>query len=83
MTAQFNLEQYVAENIPPVGERRRLKHNADVGAGPANFDASQDYAPGTAFQEARHEQQQRALPAARRADDGDKITAPDREVHRS
>src|SRR5262245_23874445 len=67
--AHLHLEQDVAEDIAPVGERWRLEDDADVGLGTTYLRAVDDDPSHRRLEKTCHQQQHGALPAPRRPDD--------------
>ena len=76
-------EAHVVEHRQPREQRVALEHHAAVGAGRLDAPAVEQHLAGGRPVEAGDDAQQRALAAARRAEDGDEVVLGDLEVGRA
>ncbi len=78
--AQLDLHQHVVEHVAPVQQHRALEHDAEVGLRAGHAPAAHDHLARARRMQPRDDPQQRALAAARGADDREELAFADREV---
>src|SRR6185437_15839127 len=74
--ARLGLQHDIAESGPPFEQHRALEDDADIGARPIDGMAVDDHGAARGRHEAGGDHQERALAAARGAEDGEEFAAP-------